>query len=208
MRARITPFLDALQGYVDKIPRDTDVRELMRQDSSGSQILAAIISWSANQDHIKRIRVISRIVEKYNAMRSELLAPTKKYIELINGFLKDSGKEIRFNDRGYIFIQIEGVEDEKSISFLSSGEAQMFVILTHLSFNPSAQRNVFIIDEPELSLHVQWQEIFVDSVLSANPNIQYVFATHSPSIILDRIKNCIDISRKLPKALKARVREK
>lgn len=207
VRARVTPFLDALQGYAENIPRNTKIRELIEQDSSKSPIFAAIISWSANQVHIKRIRVISSIVEKYNARRSELLAPTKKYVELINGFLKDSGKEVRFNDRGYIFVQVEGIDGEKSISFLSSGEAQMFVILTHLSFNPFAQRNVFIIDEPELSLHVQWQEMFVDSVLSANPNIQYVFATHSPSIILDRIKNCVDISGRAQKVPKLRVNQ-
>ena len=66
------------------------------------------------------------------------------------------------------------------------------------------ENNVFIIDEPELSLHVQWQELFVDSIISANPNIQYVLATHSPSIILDRIENCVDLVRRKPKRSKAR----
>ena len=70
----------------------------------------------------------------------------------------------------------------------------MFVILTHLSFNPQAQGDtVFIIDEPELSLHIQWQELFVDSVIAANPDVQYVMATHSPSIILDRVDKCVDL---------------
>ena len=80
------------------------------------------------------------------------------------------------------------------MSSFSSGEAQIFVILTHLSFNPSAKKaNVFIIDEPELSLHVYWQELFVDSVISANNEIQLIMATHSPSIILDRLSSCVDI---------------
>ena len=70
------------------------------------------------------------------------------------------------------------------------------MILTHLAFNPAAQQaNVFIIDEPELSLHVQWQEIFVESVISSNSEIQFVMATHSPSIILKRTKKCVDLSK-------------
>jgi hypothetical protein len=71
------------------------------------------------------------------------------------------------------------------------------VILTHLFFNPAAQQvNVFLIDEPELSLHVQWQELFVDSIYAANPNVQYILATHSPSIILDKLGKCKDVSDK------------
>jgi predicted ATP-binding protein involved in virulence len=110
--------------------------------------------------------------------------------------LKDSGKKVRFDENGYIWIVIESIEEDKLISSLSSGEAQIFVILTHLAFNPLAQgANVFIIDEPELSLHVQWQELFVDSIMSVNPNIQYIPATHSPSIILERDKKCYDIGK-------------
>jgi predicted ATP-dependent endonuclease of OLD family len=72
----------------------------------------------------------------------------------------------------------------------------LFLIITQLFFNPFAQEaNVFIIDEPELSLHVQWQELFVSSVISANPNVQYIMATHSPSIILDRLSHCRDLSK-------------
>lgn len=124
------------------------------------------------------------------------MAPVEKYLKLIDKFLGDGGKSIKFNERGYIYVDIQGVAGERPISSLSSGEAQIFVILTHLSFNQGAQKNVFIIDEPELSLHVQWQELFVESLQEADPGIQYIMATHSPSIILDKVNKCIDISRR------------
>ena len=164
-----------------------------------------LVGWSFNQVHLKRIKTISDTVASYNRRRAEILGPTSNYLKLVNRFLNDSGKSVSFNDRGIISVSIEGVDDEKPVDSLSSGEGQIFVILTHLAFNPLAQENnVFIIDEPELSLHVQWQELFVDSIISANPNIQYVLATHSPSIILDRIENCVDLSRRKPKPSKAR----
>jgi predicted ATP-binding protein involved in virulence len=202
VRSRVVPFLDTLAGYASAIPRDTNVAELMKQDRSKSPVLSALLAWSANQSRLKKFNIISDIVSRYNKRRSDLLSPTDKYLSLINSFLKDSGKSIDFNDRGYIFAGIRGLEGERSISSLSSGEAQIFVILTHLAFNPLAQNNVFIIDEPELSLHVQWQELFVDSILSSNPNIQYILATHSPSIILERVKCGVDLSKSLIKAPK------
>jgi len=77
---------------------------------------------------------------------------------------------------------------------LSSGERQLVVILTHLAFNPQARRaNVLIIDEPELSLHLRWQELFVEAVTSAGPGVQLILATHSPSIIKGRIDRCVDV---------------
>ena len=42
---------------------------------------------------------------------------------------------------------------------------------------------MFIVDEPELSLHLEWQLEFVDTLLELNPDIQLIFATHSPEII-------------------------
>ena len=68
-------------------------------------------------------------------------------------------------------------------------------MLTHLAFNNSAQSaSIFIIDEPELSLHIRWQEIFTKSVLAVNSKIQDIIATHSPSIIINHVDRCFDVS--------------
>ena len=103
-----------------------------------------------------------------------------------------------FNDNGDLrFVLEEEMEEERHINTLSSGEIQLVVILTHLYFNPEVeQANVFIIDEPELSLHVQWQEKFVDGIMEASRETQFILATHSPTIILDKTKNCVEISQK------------
>lgn len=198
VRKRLIPLLDLLESLAAKLPNDRGMGELSFKDAQERDLIASVIGWTTNQHHLRRIKMISATVAKYNDLKSRTLEATKTYQNLINQFLADSGKQISFNDEGYISVNIEGADGERPISSLSSGEAQIFTILTHLAFSPLAARNnVFIIDEPELSLHVQWQEMFVDSVLTANPNIQYILATHSPSIILDRIGQCIDISRKV-----------
>jgi predicted ATPase len=42
---------------------------------------------------------------------------------------------------------------------------------------------IYLADEPELSLHIEWQESLVDNILDMNPNAQIFFATHSPDIV-------------------------
>jgi predicted ATP-dependent endonuclease of OLD family len=100
---------------------------------------------------------------------------------------------LSFGETGLLSVRV-GEQEAHPIEVLSSGESQIIVIITHLVFNPGQRANVFIIDEPELSLHVRWQELFVDAVSKANPDLQLLVATHSPSIILDRIDKCIDLS--------------
>jgi predicted ATP-binding protein involved in virulence len=68
-------------------------------------------------------------------------------------------------------------------------------MLAHLSLNKRlAGSGVFIVDEPELSLHIGWQEQFVDAIQQANPKVQLILATHSPAIILEREENCRSLS--------------
>ena len=197
VQRRIVPFLDVVQAAAESIPENSNIETLLKNTRINTDELQSLVKWSTNRPQLKRIRVISEVVKRFNDRRTLLLQPVQRYTKLVNAFLKDSGKSIAFDKDGYVYVSIEGVDEPKEIASLSSGEAQIFVILTHLSFNRNAQAaNVFIIDEPELSLHVFWQELFVDSVMSANPKIQYIMATHAPSIILDRTKNCVDLTRR------------
>jgi predicted ATPase len=57
----------------------------------------------------------------------------------------------------------------------------------------------FIADEPELSLHVLWQERLVECVRELNPAAQIIFATHSPDIVGKYNDRVIDVSKVLAK---------
>jgi len=65
---------------------------------------------------------------------------------------------------------------------LSSGEKHLVRILLE---SLSAQGNCIIIDEPELSLHIDWQRELVSAMQTVNPQLQMVLATHSPDIMAE-----------------------
>ena len=67
---------------------------------------------------------------------------------------------------------------------LSSGERHLIVLFHHLIFK-AQPGGICLIDEPEISLHIDWQERFIDSVakVAAVSPQQYLIATHSPSIV-------------------------
>ena len=57
---------------------------------------------------------------------------------------------------------------------------------------------VLFMDEPEVSLHVEWQKRLIDLILELNENVQIILATHSPAVVMngwiDHITEVSDIT--------------
>lgn len=158
----------------------------------------ALFEWSFNKTNIDKLSTLSEIISDYNNNVSAVRKQVNDYLYAINRFMCDSGKKVAFNNIGELQFTLENDEnrEDRKIYTLSSGEIQLIVILTQLYFNPEVEKaNVFIIDEPELSLHVQWQEMFVEGITEASRETQFILATHSPTIILNRTANCRDLTQ-------------
>ncbi len=85
--------------------------------------------------------------------------------------------------------------DELPISALSSGEQHEIVLMYDLLFRIKPNTLVMI-DEPELSLHVNWQERFLSdlSEVIKVAGFDALIATHSPYIISDRSDLLVELS--------------
>jgi len=105
--------------------------------------------------------------------------------DIIDHMFKNTNKTIDFltSDKGEILINADGNHVE--ITELSSGEKQLLIILLTVLLREN-KPYVLLMDEPELSLHVEWQTIFIDSLRRLNSNIQIIIATHNPLLVLNR----------------------
>ena len=73
---------------------------------------------------------------------------------------------------------------------LSIGEKQILLLLLMVS-NTNKSPCIFFMDEPDLSMHIDWKEILVKELHELNPNMQIILSTHAPSVITgwqDRVK--------------------
>jgi len=71
---------------------------------------------------------------------------------------------------------------EFDINGLSSGEKQLFLRALSLKFL-EANNSIILIDEPEISLHPQWQSKIIKLYENVGRNNQLIIATHSPHIV-------------------------
>jgi len=153
----------------------------------------AMTAWFVNQSQVDRIDQLFEVANKYQTERESVYKPLKAFVELTNKFFVQTGKEVCIDRAGDV--QIKMGKRGTSLNALSSGERQIFIMLAHLSMNRRLLKDgVFIVDEPELSLHMDWQNMFVDAVQAANPRLQLILATHAPAIIGGRNELCIPVS--------------
>jgi predicted ATPase len=67
---------------------------------------------------------------------------------------------------------------------LSSGEKQMLVILLTVLVQDNQSFTLFM-DEPEVSLHVEWQQKLISLIRQLNPKVQIILTTHSPAVVMN-----------------------
>ncbi len=151
--------------------------------------------------HIKDILKIQKIVkhaEKLETRKAKIKKPIEMFLETINGFINSSGeKKIFISPFGEIYFTTEYDEEHKEISLLSSGEKQLISFFANLIFTlKESAGNIFISDEPELSLHLSWQKKFVEKALAINPDIQLIFATHAPELIGKYKNRMVELKKK------------
>jgi predicted ATPase len=108
---------------------------------------------------------------------------TNILFETINHLFERSGKKMLMHSEIDVVSIYRG--DELLLNTqLSSGEKQLLIILFQV-FLLDEQPSILLLDEPENSLHIEWQHQLIDVIRKLNPNSQLIISTHSPSIFGD-----------------------
>ena len=148
-----------------------------------------------------QVNIGNRIIEVLQqggvdaALKAQQIASRKtRFQDLIDDLFQDTGKRIVRTENEIRFTQI----GETLVPYqLSSGEKQMLAILLTVLVEDD-QHYVLFMDEPEVSLHIDWQQRLIDLILELNPNVQIILTTHSPAVIMngwmDKVTEVTDIT--------------
>lgn len=112
-------------------------------------------------------------IEKIEDYRTRLMRPLTTVQKVVSDIFKNKG--INFGENLNFGDAASAINSDK----LSAGEKQLLSFICYNAFFDDA---VFIIDEPELSLHVDWQRSFFKILMNQNPSNQFIVTTHSPFI--------------------------
>ena len=135
-----------------------------------------------------QVNIGNRIIElltsgkpENQSKAAEISLPKTHFQNLVDDLFSETGKKILRQSNE---IQFEQDGDILTPYQLSSGEKQMLVILLTVLVQDNQPCTLFM-DEPEISLHVEWQQRLISLIRSLNPNVQIILTTHSPALIMN-----------------------
>ena len=132
-----------------------------------------------------QVNIGNRIIAELQAGNAEaaqqLSLKKKRFQDIVDELFEETGKKIVRTENEIRFSQI----GETLVPYqLSSGEKQMLAILLTVLVEDD-QHYVLFMDEPEVSLHIEWQKRLIDLCLELNPNVQIILTTHSPAVVMN-----------------------
>ena len=111
----------------------------------------------------------------------QLSLQKQRFQDIVDDLFSDTGKKIVRTENEIRFSQI----GETLVPYqLSSGEKQMLAILLTVLVEDN-QHYVLFMEEPEVSLHIEWQKRLIDLCVELNPNVQIILTTHSPAVVMN-----------------------
>jgi len=174
-RSLLSNFTDRAAAFKDKSNKDTSpgltTDELIFRIGL-YRIEDVVTRWEALQE---RLKTIFSQKDRFQSIADDLFQRKKMTFSESNEmvFLSRTGKPL-------------------TPQMLSSGEKQLLILMSEALLQREMPA-IFIADEPELSLHVLWQERLVGSLRALNPNAQIIAATHSPDIVGPLSDKAIDM---------------
>jgi predicted ATPase len=145
-----------------------------------------------------QVNIGNRIIEQLQAGHADaaqqLSQAKTRFQDIVDELFEETGKKIVRTENEIRFSQI----GETLVPYqLSSGEKQMLAILLTVLVEDQLPYVLFM-DEPEVSLHIEWQKRLIDLVVEMNPNVQIILTTHSPAVIMngwmDKVTEVSDIT--------------
>ena len=126
-------------------------------------------------------RIIEQLQQGNMDAAQHLSVQKKRFQDIVDELFSDTGKKMIRTENEIRFTQIGEVLQPY---MLSSGEKQMLAILLTVLVEDN-QPYVLFMDEPEVSLHIEWQKRMIDLCLELNPNVQIILTTHSPAVVMN-----------------------
>ncbi len=139
-------------------------------------------------------RIIEALQRGDTKAAQQLSASKKHFQDIVDELFAETGKKMVRTENEIRFTQI----GETLLPYqLSSGEKQMLIILLTVLVEDGLPYVLFM-DEPEVSLHIEWQKRLIELITELNPNVQIILTTHSPAVIMsgwmDKVTEVSDIT--------------
>lgn len=155
------------------------VADFLRRQGSPRRILGSLSDFEERYANDSSFRSVVNDINEVEARIDQAMSPRENLQEVLQGMFSGN-KKVLLGDNN---VEIETVQKKRiGLNTLSSGEKHLLrILIDTLSVGDSS----ILIDEPEISMHIDWQRQLINAMRQINPSAQLIIATHSPEIMAE-----------------------
>lgn len=180
-------ILERIKALFLRLENSAVFAELSSEEEVYAKLRELVLSFTIRSQkkdvYVPILEVYKNSLEERANIQEKSLMPINTYLVSVNRFL--GGKELILRKPSptrvpAILVKFNEVDRYSKVQALSSGERQILTLIyaaTHMS-----EQKVVLIDEPEISLHIDWQSLLIPEMVAQLQDRQIITCTHSPMI--------------------------
>lgn len=170
----------------DLLSKVADISLHSELDFQLYQLQRRFLDYQVNMSN-RMVQLFTSQVPDAQEKAQEIANEKAHFHDLVDSLFADTGKTVLRTSNEIVLVQ----HGEHLTPYqLSSGEKQMLIILLTVLVQNKQPYTLFM-DEPEISLHVEWQQKLIGLIRDLNPNVQVILTTHSPAVIMNGWTDCV-----------------
>lgn len=188
----VEPLLERVKTALDDTQTNASLHSITASQQLAHAVRQAKFAGDQDNDATKRVlKLYADMLERLKDENQRVFKKLRSFESAVNKFL--DGKLLEISPhfarnhnrwREYAFVRTNN-NSIYPLATLSSGERQILTMLFTASRMSTASTGIFLIDEPELSLHIDWQRIILANLEQQAANRQIIACTHSPEVGAD-----------------------
>ncbi|MGX9307854.1 AAA family ATPase [Pantoea ananatis] len=181
------PSIEDLERFLNRVEDTGNNQREKRASENKKNLLIDSLKRLYNDDAVKNITYLNYFLTQLNSVIQETKEQESKierFVAVCDKYLSSAGdsKSLKFDPQSLeVIVRDSYTGDRISLNDLSSGEKQVISLMATIYLNDNTPK-IILIDEPELSLSIDWQRMILPD-LNAGENVMQIIAiTHSPFI--------------------------
>ncbi|MEK0167966.1 AAA family ATPase [Pseudescherichia vulneris] len=188
------PSIEDLERFLNRVEETgATIRERRASVTKKNSLIEALKNLY-NKNAIKDITYLNYFLTQLNSVIQETKEQESKierFVAVCDKYLSSAGdsKSLKFDPQSLeVIVRDSHTGDRISLNDLSSGEKQVISLMATIYLSDNSSK-IILIDEPELSLSIDWQRMILPD-LNAGENVKQVIAiTHSPFIFDNELES-------------------
>lgn len=204
---------ESLLASIQELLNEQDTQLGAKSDSAYNAISRAARTMGGNSQppalravENSLLYIYRQTLKKRNTERRLAFQRSHDFENSINKFLDSKelviGRLARARHRSVVSVVTKS-KHSYGMAALSSGERQILTML-YCASRSKFISGVFLIDEPELSLHIDWQRIVLAEIQTQSPGRQIIACTHSPEVGAEHLDCLVDFDPKPTRTSRSR----